>query len=173
MEVKKIYFDMDGVLTDFDKGVKDILGLKPVNQADKTNAQDDEMFEAMRKTDHFYERLEPLPGALIMFNMIYKEYGGDKCEILSGIPKPRRGIVTAKEDKINWIHKFLSKNIVVNIVYREEKKNYCTGPDCILIDDFIKNINEWEALGGTGILHTSVDDTIKQLTNLGIIKTDR
>ena len=48
MEINKIYFDMDGVLADFDRGVKELLGQSPINQADKTEAQDDEMFQAMR-----------------------------------------------------------------------------------------------------------------------------
>ena len=166
MEIKKIYFDMDGVLADFDRGVKDLLGLSPINQADKTEAQDDEMFQAMRKTEHFYDRLEPMAGAEDMFHRIYDTFG-DKCEILSGIPKARRGIVTAGEDKIRWVRRLLSVQIVVNIVCREEKKNYCTGPDCILIDDFEKTIREWEALGGTGIWHHSAEDTLQKLQEIG------
>ncbi len=31
MEVEKIYFDMDGVLADFERGVKEICGLIPYN----------------------------------------------------------------------------------------------------------------------------------------------
>ena len=101
-----------------------------------------------------------------MFHQIYDTFG-DKCEILSGIPKARRGIVTAGEGKIRWVRRLFSDQIVVNIVYREEKKNYCTGPDCILIDDFEKTIREWEALGGTGIWHHSAEDTLKKLQEIG------
>ena len=32
MEVSRIYFDMDGVLADFDRGVRDLCGLEPVDQ---------------------------------------------------------------------------------------------------------------------------------------------
>ena len=31
--------------------------------AEKTEAQDDEMFQAMRETKHFYDRLEPMAGS--------------------------------------------------------------------------------------------------------------
>lgn len=55
------------------------------------------------------------------------------------------------------------------IVYREQKKDYCKGKEYILIDDLNKNISEWEALGGTGILHTSVDNTREHLHKMGII----
>ena len=53
-----------------------------------------------------------------MFHRIYDAFG-DKCEILSGVPKARRGVVTAGEDQIRWVSRLLSDQIVVNIVYRE------------------------------------------------------
>ncbi|MBQ3863905.1 MAG: hypothetical protein II790_07700, partial [Schwartzia sp.] len=84
------------------------------------------------------------------------------CEILSGIPKPRRGITTAADDKSEWVRRNLGEHIKVNIVYREEKKNYVTGRDCILIDDYEKNIKEWEKAGGTGILFISAKETLKR-----------
>ena len=34
-------------------------------------------------------------------------------------------------------------------------------------NDYIKNINEWEAKGGIGIHHTSVGKTISELKKLG------
>lgn len=168
MEIKKIFFDMDGVLADFERGVIEILGLSPVNQAKKSRAQDDIMFTAMQKEAHFYNRLHLMHGAKEMFLAVYSRYG-DRCEILSGIPKPWRGIVNAGEDKIAWAHRLLTSNIVVNIVYREEKKNFCKGPEYILIDDYEKNIREWEALGGTGILYQDAESTIQKLREIGAL----
>ena len=43
------------------------------------------------------------------------------------------------------------QRIVVNTVRRAEKKIFCTGKDCILIDDNEQSIEEWEAAGGTGV----------------------
>ena len=40
----------------------------------------------------------------------------------------------------------LSPDVKVNIVLREEKPQYCSGKDCILIDDMEKNIQEWEEM---------------------------
>ena len=170
MEVKKIYFDMDGVLADFERGVKEICGLEPISQNAKNNDSqaENEMWEAIRKTGHFYDYLELMPGAKEMFDAVYNKCG-DKCEILTGIPKPKRGIVTAGDDKNAWVKRLLSKDVKVNIVYREEKPQYCTGRDCVLIDDFKKNIKEWEAIGGTGILNKSAADTMAKLRKLNII----
>ena len=170
MEVKKIYFDMDGVLADFERGVKEICGLEPISQNAKNNDSqaENEMWETIRKTGHFYDYLELMPGAKEMFDAVYNKYG-DKCEILTGIPKPKRGIVTAGDDKKAWVKRLLSKDVKVNIVYREEKPQYCTGRDCVLIDDFKKNIKEWEAIGGTGILNKSAAETMAKLRELNII----
>jgi len=163
MKIKTIYFDMDGVLADFDRGILELCGLKPLNQAEKTEEDDDRMWEAVKKVGHFYDKLEPMPGALELFQTLNGKYD---VEILSGIPKPRRGILTAGEDKISWAHRLLDPGMKVNIVFREEKKNYVTGPDCILIDDLEKNIKEWQECGGTGILFTSADQALEEIARI-------
>ena len=37
----------------------------------------------------------------------------------------------------------------------------------VLIDDYIKNIKEWESKGGIGVHHTSVGKSIGELNRLG------
>ena len=103
-----------------------------------------------------------------MFKLLHDKYGSD-CEILTGIPKPKRHINNAGKDKISWAHRLLSPTVRVNIVFKEEKKRFCEGIDSILIDDLRKNIDEWREYGGTGILHKSTGDTMKILKNLSII----
>jgi hypothetical protein len=49
----------------------------------------------------------------------------------------------------------------------EKKQNY-SGRDKILIDDRPDNVEQWRSQGGIGILHTSAQDTIKQLQNIGL-----
>ena len=162
-----IYLDMDGVLADFDRGVNEMCGMNATSQNEKYDcAYDDRMWDAIREIDHFYDKLEPMPGAKEMFDLIYSRYG-DRCEILTGIPTPKRRIENAGEDKIAWMKRVLSDQVKVNIVYRREKMDYCTGPDCILIDDREKTIREWEEKGGIGILHRSAEETVAELKRLG------
>lgn len=169
MEVKKIYFDLDGVMANFDKGVHDMCGMDAFSHEDEPyTGFDDEMWEKIRDVGHFYDKLELMPGAKELFDDLYERYG-DKIEILSGIPKPRRGITTAGEDKINWVHRMLRDDIIVNIVYKEEKPQYCTGSDCILIDDLPANIKGWEKMGGTGIINTGAEDTRAILEEMGVL----
>ncbi len=169
MEVKKIYLDMDGVLADFDRGVRELCGMNPQSQNGKRDAkQDDLMWEKIREVDHFYDRLHMMRGAKGMFYKLWNKFG-DKCEILTGIPKPHRGIVTAGEDKISWVRRALNPKIGGNIVFREGEQNFCSGPATVLIDDREKSIREWEEKGGTGILHTDPLKTIWELQDKGII----
>ena len=116
----------------------------------------------MRSVERFYDRLEPMAGAVEMFNKLREQFG-DRVEILTGIPKPKRGIVTAGEDKICWAHRILNPELKVNIVYRAEKPGFCQGRDFILIDDMKLNIKEWEACGGTGILHRNPEETLARI----------
>lgn len=170
MEVEKIFFDMDGVLADFDRGVIEICGLEPIPQNKKPYVDSDyaELWKGVREAGHFYDSLNLVPGAKELFDAVYEKYG-DKCELLTGIPKPKRGVETAREDKVKWTRRVLSKDVKINLVYREEKPNYCKGKNCILIDDLETNINEWIAMGGTGILFTDAESTIERLKDLGII----
>ena len=169
MKASMVYFDMDGVLADFGRGVRELCRMEALPQDGKTDeAQDGLMWEAIRKTDRFYARLALLPGAKEMFDAVYSAYGS-RCEILTGVPREDRGIVTAGEDKLDWTRRMLSDTVRVRIVCRKHKQLYCTGPDCVLIDDREKTIREWTARGGTGILHTSAEKTMAVLKEKGIL----
>ncbi len=149
--IDRIFFDMDGVLADFEKGVRELAGLPGFSdQGRHTNEEDDAMWRKVREVDHFYLRLDPIDGAVEMLNKVIAAYPG-KCEILTGIPKPWRGIASSGEDKIAWMRKYFGGVIPVNIVLSEEKPNYCRGAGSVLIDDMKKNIRGWEKAGGTGI----------------------
>ena len=159
---------MDGVLADFDRGIKELCGLPPRNQEIEDPKADDRMWDGIQKAEHFYDHLELMPGAKEMFRLLYDKYG-NCCEILTGIPKAKRNIPDARDDKIKWVRRMLSEEIRIHIVYKEEKKQYCTGKGCILIDDYSQNIKEWEACGGTGILFTGANETIRTLRSIGVL----
>ena len=78
----KIFIDMDGVLADFDRGVIELCGMQPVPQKeDWAHGEEKIMWERVRMTEHFYDRLEIMPGAKEMFDALYERYG-NKVEIL-------------------------------------------------------------------------------------------
>ena len=169
MKAEKIYLDMDGVLADFDRGVRELCGMKASSQdGERDPHYDDLMWDAIRKIDRFYEKLELMPGAKEMFGRIWDRYG-DRCEILTGIPKPERGILTAGEDKIRWMRRMLSEDVKINIVQRREKLKSCDGSETVLVDDREDTIRDWVKKGGTGILHASAKESMKKMEELGLL----
>lgn len=157
-----VYFDMDGVLADFDKGVRELCHREPLVQGHCSPTETDALWDDIRKVPHFYARLEPIAGSVEMVQAVYAELG-DRCQILTGVPKPHRGIDNAAEDKAEWVRRFVSPGIQVHTVYRAEKKQFCAGPWDILIDDYDKNIREWQRAGGTGILFVNPQQTMDEL----------
>ena len=72
---------------------------------------------------------------------------------------------------MKWVKKNTGfKRANVHLVKREQKQAYAKTKEekpNILIDDYIKNIREWENKGGIGIHHTDVSKTISELKRLG------
>ena len=97
LEIECIYFDMDGVLVDFKRGQREILKIEVVDQENKRKGDDDLLFSKMREYDHFYNMLQPIEGSLALFEKVYEKYG-DRCRILTGVPKESRGIINASSD---------------------------------------------------------------------------
>ncbi len=168
MRIDKIYFDMDGVLADFNRGVAELCHMTPPLKQDEDPVLDEIMWAHVKEVPHFYDKLEIMPGAKEMFDAVYSKYG-DKCEILTGIPKERRGIKYAAEDKVSWVRRLLCDDIVINTVHKVDKKNFAGGEGYILIDDLEPTIETWNSLGGTGILHKSADETMKILKEMDIL----
>ena len=164
-DFEKIYIDLDGVLADFDRGLTEICKIAPVDQSLATEDDENKVFDAIRNADHFYKNLKLVPGAKSLFAMLFDIYG-DKCEILTGVPKPERNIPEAIDDKLAWVKENLSKKVVVHTVRRADKKNYCKGPGFILVDDYEKNISEWESMGGTGILFKNTEQAMEEIIKL-------
>ena len=53
------------------------------------------------------------------------------------------------------------------LAFAHQKKDYAN-ENSILIDDRSKNIDQWRAAGGIGILHTDAASTIEKLKELGL-----
>ena len=77
-------------------------------------------------------------------------------------------------DKMTWIKKYLPSLKVENVVLCrvgenkakviENKLNIKVDKNCVLLDDYTKNLTEWETVGGVGIKRlTSVADNSRKI----------
>ena len=158
-ELPTIFCDMDQVLVNFLKGSEAVLG-KPFNEIDK-----DKRWPKIGQKKDFWETLEWMPGAKRMWSFIDKY----ESHILSAYSTKD---ANSRKGKYKWLstNARLNKKSRIHLVMREDKQKYAMttdGKPNLLIDDYIKNINEWKAKGGIGVHHTSPSNTIAELKRLG------
>ena len=163
----QIYCDMDMVLVNFIDGANKALADagETAEFTDKgQHNHKDKKWEILKGVDKFWAKLKPMPDAMALWKFIKKF----NPYILS---TPSKRMPTSKPEKKEWLKKNLGmKNIKgVHLVPREDKQKWAktNGTPNILIDDYIKNIREWEAAGGIGVHHTSASATIAKLKKLG------
>jgi len=156
-DLPEIYCDLDQVLVDLMKGADAVVGGSFVTH-DK-----DERWKMINQTKGFWENLDWMPGSRKLYQFI-KRYNPHVLSAYSARdPNSQVG-------KKKWLKKNTSfPNSNINLVKRADKKKYAMrgGEQCLLIDDYIKNIQEWEKAGGIGIHHTNVQKTMAQLKRLG------
>ncbi len=149
----KLFVDLDGVLTDFDKSLSDLLG-KPIKGHGQFG-NDPKIWKAIDEAGtYFWKSMDWLPDGKELWNAV-KKYDPT---ILSS---PSRHI-TSKEGKKMWI----DENISGTPLILDSKKEKYAKEGYVLIDDRKKNINKWENAGGVGILHKDTGSTIAQLEKL-------
>jgi len=154
-----IYFDMDGVLADFEAGFLKVAGvdlslLGPGVFADKETK--DKIFAHPT----FFLDLPVFPGAK---SMVAYAMGFDAdVQVLTATGYSNEARVAAQ--KHEWIRRNFPEISEVHTVPKSDMKAKFAWPDVILIDDRLeKSIIPFREKGGIGIHHTSPADTKRQL----------
>jgi hypothetical protein len=156
-DLPEIYCDLDEVLVDFMRGANAAVGGSFVKYDHK------ERWNKINQTKGFWANLIRKPGAKRLHDFI-RRYNIHVLSAYTGKDP------TSKVGKMKWLKKNAGfKRANIHLVLRSQKQSYATTDDKpnILIDDYIKNIREWEAKGGIGIHHTDVGKTISELKRLG------
>ena len=156
-DLPDIYCDLDQVLVNFMKGANDAV------DGSFANTDKESRWNAINQTKGFWVNLEWMPGAKRLYQFIEK-YDPYVLSAASGRDP------TSKVGKMKWLAKHTNwKKSHINLVMRSQKQNFAVINDKpnVLIDDYVKNINEWEKKGGIGIHHTNVGKTIGELKRLG------
>jgi 5'(3')-deoxyribonucleotidase len=156
-DLPDIYCDLDQVLVNFMKGAEDAIG------GEFASTDKDVRWNKINQTKGFWANLEWMPGAKRLYQFIAK-YDPYVLSAYSGHdPSSRTG-------KMKWLSKNTSwKRGRINLVKRSQKQKYATtdGKPNVLIDDYKKNIVEWESKGGIGVHHTETAKTLSELKRLG------
>jgi len=154
----KIFCDMDGVLTDFDKRFEYFGGMVP------------DEYQAKFSKSQFWKLIDDKVGFEFWAKMPWMP---DGKQLWSYIEKYKPMLLSAPSQKPSsrygkrvWVNDNLP-GVKLILAKRENKQDY-SKPNRILIDDRADNIEEWKSKGGIGILHTSAADTIEKLKQIGL-----
>ena len=140
----RIFLDLDGTLARFN--VRNAL-------------------ERFDKEEGFFARLKAYKNIEVV-NELAKT---NNLFIISASPNEQ-----ADNDKMIWLEKYLPNINVENITICrlgqnkaqiiQDKYNITINEQCYLLDDYTKNLNEWESFGGKGIKRlTFVSDNSRKL----------
>ena len=153
-ELPTIYLDMDQVLCNFLIGADKAVGGSFVKHPSP------ERWQILNQTKNFWANLEWMPGGKQLYRFASR-YDPHVLSAYAGKDK------NSRVGKMKW----LTKNTKVprgkiHLVVRSQKKSFAKGNN-VLVDDYIKNIEEWKSNGGIGILHENTNKTIQELKKLG------
>jgi|TARA_B110000971_G_C19832851_1_gene418850 hypothetical protein len=167
-KLPRIYCDMDGVLCNFEQAAQKAVKM-PLSQwaqePKKVFKTIRDKWQPIMQTKNFWSTLPWNPGGQQLWSFISKH----DPHILSAYVE-QTSDPSCIPGKSKWARTKLGMSgSKVNLVKRREKQNFAKvgGMPTILIDDYIKNINQFRARGGIGIHHTSAAKTISELRKLG------
>jgi len=162
----KIFFDSDGVMANLDSAIV----IHTQQHYWHTRRISKEHWAILEQVPNLFYNLDVMPGAYEMFHAVYKAHP-DKVEVLTALPEPTGKLHTSEDDKVRWFRQYIHPTVPVNTVLggKNKYKWLTDHPGAILIDDYDRNIEQWVANGGVGILHTDPHSTIEKLKVLGVL----
>lgn len=157
--MKQLFIDCDGVLADFDTAARELFG------QDSREAEEllgtDEFWNRIIGHGDFYGSLPVLPDAL----SLYQAVAHLKPIILTGCPKGG----WAELQKVRWAAKHFP-GVEIITCRSKDKRLHMKNPGDVLVDDYLRYRDLWEAAGGIFVHHTSAAASIRQLESLGLLR---
>jgi 5'(3')-deoxyribonucleotidase len=162
---KIIHLDLDGVIFNMVKRVKELTG-----KSFEEFSSRQEAWNEINKHQDIFKHLELMPDAEELVNGVTKfaKENGYTVEVLTAIPLMTKFPFASmhKEESVKRHFGHLGWKFKIG-PYAKDKQNHCK-PGDILIDDSQMNIDQWNKAGGVGILHTSAKKTLDTLKKLKI-----
>lgn len=159
--MRKIYCDMDGVITNFKKMFYDWTGVDANEYAEKYGWPD--FWETIGDAGlAFWADMEFNPGGRRLWNFLLSL--NDEIEILTGKPFGIPGEHATMGKKL-WVQTNLGDKVIINQIVGSKKQEYVKDKD-ILIDDREDTCIRWEKAGGISILHKDSEQTIQKLKEI-------
>jgi 5'(3')-deoxyribonucleotidase len=148
---RQLYLDCDGVLADFDAGVRRLLGMGPQEFMDKRGVGT--FWKKLALAPGFYATLPLMADARELFDAVRHL----DPVILTGLPRGN----WAAPQKVRWAAEHFPGTRILTVM-AVDKRNHCTEGD-VLVDDTPRHRHLWEGAGGVFILHRNARESLAEL----------
>ena len=167
-----LYLDLDGVLMDFDGHIRQwgcdwrgpVYHHKPESEWTEEQAANDKRYKEVMAEHSFWQTMPPMKDAMLLWDFCRAH----DPHILTATPAGAKYRERCAWDKLTSVHKHFDPHFRserFHAVLRSEKKHFAK-PGAVLVDDMLPNCEEWNAAGGTAILHKDALSTIKILREI-------
>jgi 5'(3')-deoxyribonucleotidase len=150
----RLFLDADGVLADFDKGVRNLLGMGPKAFIAKHGR--DAFWKRLANAKNFYGSLHQMSDARLLFDAVKHL----KPTILTGLPIGE----WAAPQKVEWAAEHFPGVPIVTCLAADKHKHMHPGD--VLVDDREKHRVAYEEAGVVFVHHKNAEDSLRQLARL-------
>lgn len=161
---EKIFIDMDGVLSDFNKHFKNRHGVLPSEYEAENDS--DLFWEAVYEEPRFFETMPIMSNAKKLWNFCQRLAKGNVV-ILSSPSRVNSQLCVLQ--KRTWIDRHIGYDTPA--IFESNKAKYA-GSGRLLIDDTPKKIDAWRKAGGIGCLYKDYDSAIKYIVEHNPVDKD-
>lgn len=154
MAEPRLFLDADGVLADFDLGVRRLLGMRP--KAYITAHGRAAFWKRLARAPNFYGSLAEMPDARVLFDAVKHL----KPTILTGLPLGN----WAAPQKVEWAKKHFPGVPIVTCLAQD--KHLHMDPGEVLVDDREKHRAAYEQAGVVFVHHKNAKDSLRQLAKI-------
>lgn len=156
-----IYVDSDGTIADLEAYIVKALGKRIADFQPKGR-----FWQAFtwhdKHVEKIFRNLPKMEDADVLMDFLRSNYVSVKILTACGTTPS-----DAAQQKVEWFAEHYPGVECIVVTKSPDKAQYAH-PRAVLIDDRAKSIDPWVAAGGIGILHTSAEDTILQLSKLSL-----
>src|SRR5262245_11386066 len=150
----RLFLDADGVLADFDLGVRRLLGMRPKAYIETHGRA--AFWKELARAPNFYGNLPEMPDARVLFDAVMHL----KPTILTGLPLGN----WAAPQKIAWAAEHCPGVPIVTCLAAD--KHLHMDPGEVLVDDREKHRAAYEKAGVVFVHHKNAADTLRQLAKI-------
>jgi hypothetical protein len=154
MNGPRLFLDADGVLADFDEGVRRLLGMYP-REFEKKHGRG-AFWKRLAAAKNFYGTLPEMPDAQLLFEQVKHL----KPTILTGLPLGN----WAAPQKVEWAAEHFPGVPIITCMARDKHKHMHAGD--VLVDDRENHRTTYEAAGVIFVHHRSAQDSLRQLSTI-------